>query len=88
MLRKGIGIEPNLFALSCMAVLKDFDLIGCRNLFPLSNMLILTNLSGLGAFLAMETKERAKLLLEVRREQFREWCPFLAMKKASFRKIL
>ena len=56
MLRKGI-IEPNLFALSRMAVLEDFDLIGCRNLFPLSNMLILANLSGLGAFLATETKK-------------------------------
>jgi len=51
-------------------------------------MLILANLRGLGAFLVMETKERAKLLFEVRRKQFREWCPFLAMKKASFRKIL
>jgi len=56
MLRKGIGIEPNLFALSRMAVLEDFDLIGCRNLFPLSDMLIPANLRGLGAFLAMETK--------------------------------
>ena len=88
MLQKGIGIEPNLFALSHMAVLEDFDLIGCRNLFPLSNMLIFTNLSGLGAFLAMETKERAKFLFEVCRKQFREWYHFLAMKKASFRKIL
>jgi hypothetical protein len=26
-----MGIEPNLFALSRMAVLKDFDLIGCRH---------------------------------------------------------
>ena len=80
----GIVFEPNLFALNCMAVLEDFDLIGCRNLFPLSNMLILTNLRGLGAFLAMETKERAKHLFEVRRKQIREWCPLLAMKKASF----
>jgi hypothetical protein len=51
-------------------------------------MLIFANLSGLGTFLAMETKERAKFLFKVRRKQFQEWCPFLAMKKASFRKIL
>ena len=88
MLRKGMGIEPNLFALSHMAVLEDFDLIGCSNFFPLSNMLKFANLRGLGTFLAMETKERAKLLFEVHRKQFRECCPFLAIKKASFRKIL
>ena len=70
MLRKGIGIEPNLFALSHMAVLEDFDLIGCSNFFPLSNMLKFANLRGLGTFLAMETKERAKLLFEVHRKQF------------------
>jgi hypothetical protein len=51
-------------------------------------MLILTNLSGLGAFLAMETKERAKFLFKVHRKQFREWCHFLAIKKTGFRKIL
>jgi hypothetical protein len=70
MLRKGMGIEPNLFALSRMAVLEDFDLIGCSNFFPLSNMLKFANLRGLGTFLAMETKERAKLLFEVHRKQF------------------
>jgi hypothetical protein len=86
MLRKGICIKPNLFALSRMAVLEDFDLIGCRNRFPLSNMLILANLSGLGAFLAMETKERTKFLFEVCRKQFREWCRFLAIKRPAFEK--
>ncbi len=60
---KGIGIEPNLFAMSHMAVLKNFDLVAGRNLVPLSNMLIFANLSRLGAFLAMETKERAILFL-------------------------
>ena len=62
MLCKGLGIKPNFFTLTRMAVLKDFDLVVGRNLFPLSNMLIFANLSGLGAFLAMETKEGAKLL--------------------------
>ena len=77
MLRKGLGIKPNLFALSRMAVFKDFDLIIHRNLFPLSNMLIFTNLRGLGAFLAMETKERAILLFEGDSKQFWEcWCSF------------
>jgi hypothetical protein len=71
-----------------MAVLEDFDLIGCSNFSPLSNMLKFANLRGLGAFLAMETKETAKLLFEVHRKQFQECCPFLAMKKASFQKIL
>ena len=63
MLCKGLGIKPNLFALSRMPVLKDFDLVVGRNLVPLSNMLIFANLSRLGAFLAMETKERAILFL-------------------------
>jgi hypothetical protein len=72
MLCKGLGIKPNLFALSRMAVFKDLDLIVGRNLFPLSNMLIFANLSGLGALLAMKTKERAILLFEVAGKQIRD----------------
>jgi len=71
-----------------MAVLEDFDLVVGRNLLPLSNMLIFANLSGLGAFLAMETKERAILLFEVAGKQIRDWGPFLAMKEASLCKVL
>jgi hypothetical protein len=73
---------------SSMAVLEDFDLVVGRNLLPLSNMLIFANLSGLGAFLAMETKERAILLFEVAGKQIRDWGPFLAMKEASLCKVL
>jgi hypothetical protein len=82
MLRKGLSIEPNLFALSRMPVLKDFDLVVGRNLVPLSNMLIFANLCGLAAFLAMETKERAILLFEATGKQFQDWGPFLAIKEA------
>ena len=88
MLCKGLGIEPNFFALSCMAVLEDSDLVVGRNLVPLSNMLIFPNLSGLGAFLAMETKEREIILFEAAGEQTQDWGPFLAMKAASLCKIL
>ncbi len=88
MLRKGLSIKPNLFALSCMAVLEDLDLVVGRNLFPLSNMLVFANLSGLGAFLAMETNERAIFLFEVVGKQIRDWGPFLAMKEASLCKVL
>ena len=83
MLCKGLGIEPNFFALSRMAVLEDFDLVVGRNLVPLSNMLIFTNLSGLGAFLSMEIKERAVLLFKVAKKKIQDWGPFLAMKEAS-----
>jgi hypothetical protein len=64
-------------------VLEDFDLVVGRNLFPLSNMLIFANLSELGAFLAMETKESATLLFEVAGKQIQVWGPVLAMKEAS-----
>ena len=36
---KGVGINPNLSSLSCMAVLKNFDLVVGRNLVSLSNMI-------------------------------------------------
>ena len=88
MLREGLGIKPSLFALSRMTVLKEFGLVFDRNLFPLPNMLIFANLSGLGAFLAMETKERAILLFEVAGKQIRDCGPFLAMKEASLCKVL
>ena len=57
MLCEGLSIKPHLFTMSRMAVLEDFYLVIGRNLSPLSNMLIFANLSGLGAFLAMETKK-------------------------------
>jgi hypothetical protein len=53
-----------------MAVLENFDLVVGRNFVPLSNMIEITGLVGLGAFLIMETKERAVLLLEVIQKQF------------------
>ncbi len=70
MLCKGLGIKQNLSSLSCMAVLENFDLVVGRNFVPLSNMIEITGLVGLGAFLIMETKERAVLLLEVIQKQF------------------
>ena len=88
MLCEGLSIKPHLFTMSRMAVLEDFYLVIGRNLFPLSNMLIFANLSRLGAFLAMETKESAILLFEVAGKQIRVWGPVLAMKETSLCKVL
>ncbi len=71
-----------------MAVLKNFDLVFGGNLVPLSDMIKITGLIGLGAFLIMETKERAVLLLKVVGKQFQDWHSFLAAKKTSLGKVL
>ncbi len=46
-------------------MLKNFDLVVDRSLVPLSDMIKITGPIGLGAFLIMETKERAVLLLKI-----------------------
>ncbi len=70
-----------------MAVLKNFELIIGGNLVPFSDMIKIAGLIGLGAFLVMETKERAVLLLEIAGKQFQNWHSFLAAKKASLGKV-
>jgi hypothetical protein len=52
-----------------MAVLENFELIVGRNLVPFYNMIKIAGLIGLGAFLVMETKERAVLLLKIAGKQ-------------------
>ncbi len=64
-----VGIKPNLFPLSRMAVLENFELIVGGNLVPFSDMIKIAGLIGLGAFLVMETKERAVLLLKIAGKQ-------------------
>jgi hypothetical protein len=48
-LHEDIGIEPNLFPLSCMETSKDFGFVISRNLILLSNVLEITSLIGLGS---------------------------------------
>jgi hypothetical protein len=70
-----------------MAVLENFELIVGRNLVPFSDMIKIAGLIGLGAFLVMETKERAVLLLKIAGKQFQNWHSFLAVKKTSLGKV-
>ena len=70
-----------------MAVLNNFELIVGGNLVPFSDMIKIAGLIGLGAFLVMETKERAVLLLEIAGKQFQNWRSFLAAKKTSLGKV-
>jgi hypothetical protein len=77
MLGEGISIQPNFLALSGMAVLEDFSLVAGRDLIPLSDVFEIASLIRLGAFLVVEGKERAQLLLEVVGEQLRDWCSLL-----------
>ncbi len=77
MLGKGISIQPNFLAMSGMAMLKDFSLVASRDLVPLSDVFEIASLIRLGAFLLVERKERAQLLLKVVGEQLRDWCSLL-----------
>ena len=65
MLRKGISIQPNFFALSRMAMLKDFSLVIGRDLVPFSDVHEVASLVRLGAFLAVEGKKGTQLLLRI-----------------------
>jgi hypothetical protein len=70
-----------------MAVLENFELIVGGNLIPFSDMIKIAGLIGLGAFLIMETKEKAVLLLKIAGKQFQNWRSFLAAKKTSLGKV-
>ncbi len=60
---KGVIIKPNFFPLSGMTMNKDFGLVVSRNLIPISDMLEITSLIGLGALFVVETEERAIFFL-------------------------
>ena len=79
MFGEGISIQPNFLALSGMAVLEDSSLVAGRDLIPLSDVFEIASLIRLGAFLVVEGKERAQLLLEVVGEQLRDWCSLLTV---------
>ena len=78
MLCESISVQPNFFALSRMAMLKDLSLVTGRDLVPLSDVCEITSLVRLGAFLLVKGKERAQLLLEVIGEELCDWSSFLA----------
>jgi hypothetical protein len=64
-IRESVGIEPNLFPLSRMAVLENFGLVAEGDFVPFSDMIEITGLIRLGAFFIVETKKGAVLLLEI-----------------------
>ena len=78
MLRKGISVQPNFFALNRMAMLKDFSLVIGRDLVPFSDVREVASLVRLGAFLAVEGKKGTQLLLEIVGEKLCSWRSFLA----------
>ena len=62
-----------------MAVFEDLCLVSGRDLVPLSDdVLEITSLIWLGAFLVVKRKERTQLLAEVTWEQLCDWSSFLA----------
>ena len=67
MFGEGICVEPDLSG-ACMTMLENFGLVVAGDFIPLANVLEVTRLLWLGAFLIVEAEERTILLREVRGE--------------------